>query len=118
MAEARAAADGMLVLQLLGRRAEVSLGAATLRLRRPTRALAVLDATGLFAQLLAGLATCVLVEVLVERGAIYEAERALAPFVSDLQRSSLSAATLRYVRGRTSYSLSVVSVRPSATIVR
>ena len=58
------------------------------------------DSTGLFAQLLAGLATCVLVEVLVERGAIDEAERALEPFVSDLQRSSLSAATLRFVRGR------------------
>jgi DNA-binding CsgD family transcriptional regulator len=99
MAEARASADGILVLQLLGRRAEVSLRTGDLTAAEAD-ARAVLEATGLFAQLLAGLATCVLVEVLVERGAIDEAEHALAPFVSDLQRNSLSAATLRYVRGR------------------
>ena len=99
IAEARASADGILVLQLLGRRAEVSLRRGDLTAAEAD-ARAVLDATGLFAQMLAGLATCVLVEVLVERGAIDEAEHALEPFVSDLQRSSLSAATLRYVRGR------------------
>jgi DNA-binding CsgD family transcriptional regulator len=99
MAEARASADGILVLALLGRRAEISLRRSDLTAAEAD-ARAVLDSTGLFAQLLAGLATCVLVEVLVERGAIDEAERALEPFVSDLQRSSLSAATLRFVRGR------------------
>jgi DNA-binding CsgD family transcriptional regulator/predicted negative regulator of RcsB-dependent stress response len=97
--EARAAANGILLRPLLALRAWIALRRSDLTAVEAD-ARAVLDATGMFVELLAELATCVLVEVLVERGAMDEAERALEPFVSDLQGSSISAATLRYFRGR------------------
>jgi DNA-binding CsgD family transcriptional regulator len=99
VAEARAGANGILLRPLLVVRAWLALRRSDLTAVEAD-ARAVLDATGVFAELVTGLATWTLVEVLVERGAMDEAERALEPFVGELQGSSLTAATLRYVRGR------------------
>jgi DNA-binding CsgD family transcriptional regulator len=100
VADARAAVNGMLVLSLLAPRAWLALRRGDLTAAEAD-ARAVLEATGLSPPpLLRWIATGVLVEVLVERGAYDHAEDALEPLAGDLERSSQTAAVLRHARAR------------------
>jgi DNA-binding CsgD family transcriptional regulator len=100
LADARAAANGMLVLSLLAPRAWLALQRGDLTAAEAD-ARALLEATGLSPPpLLRWLATGVLVEVLVERGAYDQAEHELEPLAADLQRMTQTAAVLRHARAR------------------
>jgi len=98
--EAQAAADGMILPAVLAQRARLALRRGDLTAAEAD-ARAVLDASGRSPPLVNGLlATGVLVDVLVERGDLDGAERALGSLVADLGGTSLMAPILRHARGR------------------
>jgi ATP/maltotriose-dependent transcriptional regulator MalT len=100
MTEAQAVSNEVLLLTLLAPRAWLALRRGDLTTAEAD-AHAVLEATGSSApRLLRAIATGVLVEVLVERGAYDLAERALQPPAADIQCTSQLAAMLRYARAR------------------
>ena len=98
VAEAQASANGMILPAVLSHR-------AWLALRRGDLTAAEADARALLnapstPPLFHSRATAVLVDVLVERGDLDGAERALAPLAVFLARSALTATMLRHTRGR------------------
>jgi DNA-binding CsgD family transcriptional regulator/tetratricopeptide (TPR) repeat protein len=100
VAEARAAADGLLLPPALAQRSWLALRRGDLTAAEAD-ARALLDAPGLSAPpLYRQMATGVLIDALVERGQIDEAERQLEPAAADLQSSSQTAGVLRHARGR------------------
>jgi DNA-binding CsgD family transcriptional regulator len=100
VADARGAANGMLVLSLLAQRAWLALRRGDLTAAEAD-ARALLEVTGLSPPpLLRWVATGVLVEVLVERGAYDQANHELEPLATELQRTSQTAAVLRHARAR------------------
>jgi ATP/maltotriose-dependent transcriptional regulator MalT len=98
--EAQAAADGTILAAALAQRARLAFRRGDLTAAEAD-ARAVLDASGRSPPLVNGpLATCVLVDVLVERGDLDGAERALGFLAADLAGTSLVAPVLRNARGR------------------
>jgi len=98
--EAQAAANGMILPAVLAQRARLALRRGDLTAAEAD-ARAVLDASGRSPPLVNGLlATGVLVDVLVERGDLDGAERALGSLAADLAGTSLTAPVLRHARGR------------------
>jgi DNA-binding CsgD family transcriptional regulator/tetratricopeptide (TPR) repeat protein len=99
VAEARAAADGFVLPTLLAQRAWLGLRRSDLTAAEAD-AHALLAAPGLPAPRFFRLvATGVLVDVLVERGAFDEAERELDSAEADLQSTLLTVAIARHARG-------------------
>jgi DNA-binding CsgD family transcriptional regulator len=100
VAEARAAANWLILPAVLAHRAWLALRRGDLT-GAEADARALLEAPDLSATLLhRPLAAGALVETLVERGQFDDAERALEPLASDLQSTWLMAAVLRHARGR------------------
>ncbi len=100
VAEARVAANGIILPAVLAQRARLALRRGDLTAAEAD-ACALLNTPSLSGQLLPrGLATSVLVNVLVERGDLDGAERALEPLAVFLARSALTAPLLRHARGR------------------
>jgi DNA-binding CsgD family transcriptional regulator len=100
VAAARAAADGLFLPTGLVERAWLGLRRSDLTAAEAD-ARALLEAPGLSAALFTRLlATGILVDALVERGELDQAEHALEPVAADLQSTSQSAAVLRHARGR------------------
>jgi DNA-binding CsgD family transcriptional regulator len=100
LAEAQASANGMVLPSVLSQRARLALRRGDLTAAEAD-ACALLDAPNLSDQLLPrSLATSVLVNVLVERGDLDRAERALAPLAVPITWSALTAPVLRHTRGR------------------
>ena len=99
VSEARAAADGLILPVVLAHRAWLALRIGDLAAAEAD-ARALLEAPVLRASLLHRLmASGVLVEALVERGELEEAERAIAPLVDHVQSPLLTAGVLRHARG-------------------
>jgi DNA-binding CsgD family transcriptional regulator len=100
VARARAQANALLLPRVLSQRSWLALRRGDLTAAEAD-ARALLETPALSAPLLHRLlATGVLVDTLVERGELDEAERALAPVAGDVQTTSLTAAVLRHARGR------------------
>jgi DNA-binding CsgD family transcriptional regulator len=100
VAEAQAAANGMTLPTLLTQRAGLAFRCGDLTAAEAD-VRALLDVTGLSAPpLLRRTATNILVNVLVERGDLDEAERALEPVAAHLAGTSMVAPILRYAQGR------------------
>jgi DNA-binding CsgD family transcriptional regulator len=100
VAAARAAADGLFLPVVLVDRAWLGLRRSDLTAAEAD-ARALLEAPALSAPLLSRLlATGVLVDALVERGELDQAEHALEPVAADLQTTSQMAGVLRHARGR------------------
>jgi len=100
VAAARAAADGLILPSVLVERAWLGLRRSDLTAAEAD-ARALLEAPGLSAPLFSRLlATGILVDAMVERGELDQAEHTLEPVAADLQSTSQSAALLRHARGR------------------
>jgi DNA-binding CsgD family transcriptional regulator len=100
VAEAQASANGMILPAVLAQRAWLASRRGDLTAAEAD-ARALLDAPGPSAPpLLRNRAKSVLVDVLVERGDLDEAERALEPQGVDLLGTSQTAVLLRHARGR------------------
>jgi DNA-binding CsgD family transcriptional regulator len=100
VAEARSVADGLTLPQLLAQRAWLGLRRSDLTAAE-SDCRALLETPELSAALLFRLfATGVLVDVLVERGALDEAERQLEPVAGDLEGTLQTVAVVRHARGR------------------
>jgi DNA-binding CsgD family transcriptional regulator len=100
VAEARATANGMVLPAVMAQRAWLALRRGDLTAAE-SDARALLEAPGPPAPpILRNRATSVLVDVLVERGALDEAERALDPVAADLVGTAVTAHVLRHSRGR------------------
>jgi DNA-binding CsgD family transcriptional regulator len=100
VAEAQASANGMILPAVLAQRAWLASRRGDLTAAEAD-ARALLDAPGPSAPpLLRNRALTVLVDVLVERGDLDEAERTLAPLAVDLPGTGQTAAILRHARGR------------------
>jgi tetratricopeptide (TPR) repeat protein len=100
VAEAQASANGMILPAVLAQRAWLAFRRGDLTAAEAD-ARALLDAPGSPAPpLLRNRATTVLIDVLVERGNLDEAERILEPLAVDLPGTSQSPAILRHARGR------------------
>jgi DNA-binding CsgD family transcriptional regulator len=100
VAEAQASANGMVLPAVLAQRAWLAFRRGDLTAAEAD-ARALLDAPGPSAPpLLRNRATTVLVDVLVERGDLDEAERTLEPLAVDLPGTSQTPAILRHARGR------------------
>jgi DNA-binding CsgD family transcriptional regulator/tetratricopeptide (TPR) repeat protein len=100
VAEARAAANALVLPTMLAHRAWLAFRRGDLTAAEAD-ARALLEAPGVSVlPLYRLLATAVLVEALVERGEIDEAERQLGPVATDLQSTLQTAALLRHSRGR------------------
>jgi DNA-binding CsgD family transcriptional regulator len=100
VAEARAAANGLILPWALGQRAWLALRRGDLTAVEAD-ARALLESSELsVAPLWRLLATGALVAALVERGELDTAERALEPLAADLQSTFQEAAALRHARGR------------------
>jgi DNA-binding CsgD family transcriptional regulator len=100
VAEAQASANGMMLPAVLAQRAWLAFRRSDLTAAEAD-ARALLDAPGPSAPpLLRNRATSVLVDVLVERGDLEEAERTLEPLAVDLPGTGQTAAILRHARGR------------------
>jgi DNA-binding CsgD family transcriptional regulator len=100
VAEAQASANGMILPAVLAQRAWLASRRGDLTAAEAD-ARALLDAPGPSAPpLLRNRATSVLVDVLVERGDLDEAEQTLEPLAVDLPGTSQTAAILRHARGR------------------
>jgi DNA-binding CsgD family transcriptional regulator len=100
VAEAQASANGMVLPAVLAQRAWLAFRRGDLTAAEAD-ARALLDAPGPSAPpLLRNRAASVLVDVLVERGDLDEAERNLEPLPVDLPGTSQTAAILRHSRGR------------------
>ncbi len=100
VAEAQASANGMILPAVLAQRAWLALRRGDLTAAEAD-ARALLDGPGPSAPtLLRNRATSVLVDVLVERGNLSEAERTLEPLAVDLLGTSPTGAVLRHSRGR------------------
>ena len=98
--EAQAAANGMILPAVLAHRAWLGLRRGDLTAAEAD-ARALRDAPGRSPPLLYALMTAgVLVEVLVERGDLDGAERALGPLAAHLPGTSLTATIPRHARGR------------------
>jgi DNA-binding CsgD family transcriptional regulator len=100
VAEARATANGLVLRGVLAQRAWLALRRGDLT-GTEADAWALLEAPDMSAPLLhRPLAMGALVEALVERGELDDAERALEPLAADLQSTSQTAGVLRHARGR------------------
>ncbi len=100
VAEAQTSANGMILPAVLAQRAWLASRRGDLTAAEAD-ARALLDAPGPSApRLLRNRATSVLVDVLVERGELDEAERTLEPLAVDLPGTSQTAVILRHARGR------------------
>ena len=100
VAEAQASANGMILPAVLAQRAWLASRRGDLTAAEAD-ARALLDAPGPSApRLFCNRAKSVLVEVLVERGDLDEAERTLEPLAVDLPGTSQTAVLLRHARGR------------------
>jgi ATP/maltotriose-dependent transcriptional regulator MalT len=100
VAEAQAAANGMMLPSVLAQRAGLAFRRGELTAAEAD-ARAVLDASGLSAPpLVRNRAAGVLVDVLMERGDLDGAEQALEPLEADLAGTSQTAPVLRHGRGR------------------
>jgi DNA-binding CsgD family transcriptional regulator len=100
VAEAQASANGMVLPAVLAQRAWLASRRGDLTAAEAD-ARALLDAPGPSApRLLRNRANSVLVDVLVERGDLDEAERTLEPLAVDLPGTSQTAVLLRHARGR------------------
>ena len=100
VAQARAAANGMILPAVLAIRAWLGYRRSDLTAAEADGR-ALLDATAYTSPLLFRLlAAGVLVDVLVERGDLDGAERALEPLAAELLGTSQTAAILRHARGR------------------
>jgi DNA-binding CsgD family transcriptional regulator len=100
VAEAQAQANGMILPAVLSQRAWLAFRRSDL-IAAEADARALLEAPFLSASsFYRQLATGVLVDALVERGELDQAERALGPMGADLQSTSRTAALLRHARGR------------------
>ena len=100
VAEAQASANGMILPAVLAQRARLAFRRSDLTAAEAD-ARALLDAPSQSDQLLPrSLATSVLVNVLVERGDLDQAERALEPLAANLASPALTAPILRHIRGR------------------
>jgi DNA-binding CsgD family transcriptional regulator len=100
VAEARAAADGLVLNMVLADRATLGLRRNDLTAAEAD-ARSLLEAPGLSARLFTRLlATGILVDAMVERGELAQAEHALERVAADLQSTSQPAAFLRHARGR------------------
>ncbi len=100
VAEAQASANGMILPAVLAQRAWLACRRGDLTAAEAD-ARALLDAPGPSAPpLLRNRAATVLVDVLVERGSLDEAERTLEPLAVDLPGTSQTPAILRHARGR------------------
>ena len=100
VAEAQASANGMILPAVLAQRAWLASRRGDLTAAEAD-ARALLDAPGPPAPpLLRNRAASVLVDVLVERGDLGEAERTLEPLGVDLPGTSQTAVILRHARGR------------------
>ena len=100
VAEAQASANGMILPAVLAQRAWLASRRGDLTAAEAD-ARALLDAPGPSAPaLFLNRAKSVLVEVLVERGDLDEAERALEPLAVDFLGTSQTAVLLRHARGR------------------
>jgi len=100
VAEAQASANGMILPAVLAQRAWLAFRRGDLTAAEAD-ARALLDAPGPPAPpLLRNRAISVLIDVLVERGDLDEAERTLEPLAVDLPGTSQTAAILRHSRGR------------------
>jgi ATP/maltotriose-dependent transcriptional regulator MalT len=99
--EAQNAANGMILPAVLAQRARLAFRRSDLTAAEAD-ARALLDAPGLSAAppLPRSIATSVLVNVLVERGDLDGAGRALEPVAADVAGTSLAAPILRHARGR------------------
>ena len=103
VAEAQASANGMILPAVLAQRAWLASRRGDLTAAEAD-ARALLDAPGPPAPpLLRHRAATVLVDVLVERGDLDEAERTLEPLAVDLPGTSQTPAILRHARGRLRY---------------
>jgi DNA-binding CsgD family transcriptional regulator len=100
VAEAQASANGMILPAVLAQRAWLAFRRGDLTAAEGD-ARALLDTHGPPSPpLLRHRATGVLVDVLVERGDLDEAERTLDPLAGDIAGTSLTATILRHTRGR------------------
>jgi DNA-binding CsgD family transcriptional regulator len=100
VAEAQASANGMILPAVLAQRAWLASRRGDLTAAEAD-ARALLDAPGPSApRLFRNRAKSVLIDVLVERGDLDEAERALEPLAVDLLGTSQTAVLLRHARGR------------------
>jgi DNA-binding CsgD family transcriptional regulator len=100
VAEAQASANGMVLPAVLAQRAWLAFRRGDLTAAEAD-ARALLDAPGPLApSLLRNRAVTVLVDVLVERGDLDEAERTLEPLTVDLLGTSQTPVILRHARGR------------------
>ncbi len=100
VAEAQASANGIVLPAVLAQRAWLAFRRGDLTAAEAD-ARALLDGPGASAPpLLLNRATCVLIDVLVERGDLDEAEQTLEPLAVDLPGTSQTAAILRHARGR------------------
>jgi DNA-binding CsgD family transcriptional regulator len=100
VAEARAAANGLVLPAVLAQRAWLAVRRGDLTAAEAD-ARALLEAPGLSAPpLFRQLAMGVLIDTLVERGQLDEAERRLEPLAADLHSTSQTAGVLRHARGR------------------
>jgi DNA-binding CsgD family transcriptional regulator len=100
VAEAQASANGMVLPAVMAQRAWLALRRGDLTAAEAD-ARALLEAPGPPAPpILRNRATSVLVDVLVERGDLDEAERALEPAAADLAGTGVTAHVLRHSRGR------------------
>ncbi len=100
VAEAQASANGKILPAVLAQRAWLAFRRGDLTAAEAD-ARALLDAPGPSAPpLLRNRATTVLVDVLVERGDLDEAERTLEPLTIDLPGTSQTPVILRHARGR------------------
>jgi DNA-binding CsgD family transcriptional regulator len=100
VAQAQAAANGMILPAVLAIRAWLAYRRSDLTAAEADGR-ALLDATAFASPLLFRLLTAgVLVDVLVERGDLNGAERALGPLAAELLGTSQTAAILRHARGR------------------
>jgi DNA-binding CsgD family transcriptional regulator len=100
VAEAQASANGMILPAVLAQRAWLAFRRGDLTAAEAD-ARALLDTHGPPSPpLLRNRATGVLIDVLVERGDLDEAERTLDPLAGDIAGTSLTATILRHTRGR------------------
>jgi DNA-binding CsgD family transcriptional regulator len=100
VARARAQANGLLLPRVLSQRAWLALRRGDLTAAEAD-ARALLETPELSAPLLHRLlATGVLIDTLVERGELEQAEHAIAAVAADLHSTSLTAAVVRYASGR------------------
>jgi DNA-binding CsgD family transcriptional regulator len=100
LTKAQAAADGMLLPALMAQRAWLAMRRSD-HMAAEGEARAVLDTPGLSVAPLSRLiAAGVLVDVLVERSDLEQAERELEPLAADVHGTTVTAAFLRHARGR------------------